>query len=156
MTMDIYLMDEEDTIKNVIETINKTDGDKLRMAKGTKKEEKSDDHEESNTLEFQSKRVWNLKRWGEKNTKEMRWYTYPKDSASNNYVNVMDTHFTAKYELLKSGRKGKIFDAPWSKHLVRFFEWKPETLNHDLIRISTRYPEVRNIEMIPTPEQVYS
>ena len=68
----------------------------------------------------------------------------------------MDLHFTAKYENLRSGRKGKVFDAPWSRHLINFFEWKPVTMNHDLTRLLTLYPSVMKFETVPTPEQVYS
>ena len=96
MNMEIFLMVEGESIDEITDNINKTDGDKLRKALGIKKENDEDTSEDTKPLKFQSKRVWNLKRWGEKNTKEIKWCSYPTDSASQNYANVMDIHFTAK------------------------------------------------------------
>ena len=154
MHMEFFLMDEDDDVEEVASQLSRTDSEKL-LGSSYKKEDKTEQEEDPKLLQFHSTGVWNIKCWREKNTKEFKLYEYPENSATLNYIKLMDIHFTAKYENLRSGRKGKVFDAPWSRHLINFFEWKPEPMNHDLLRLLTIYPMIDKFAMLPTPEQVY-
>ena len=155
MHIEIFLMDIDDNIEDVAAMLNDSDSKKLLWSNGYKRRQERDNCNEPKFMQFSSKRVWNLETWCKRNTKDFKHLEYPRDSATKNYIKTMDIHFIAKYENLRSGRKGKIFDAPWSRHLTRFFEWEPETMNHDLTRLLTLYPMVTKFDLTPTPEQHY-
>ena len=73
---------------------------------------------------------------------------------------VMDTHFMAKYMTLTSGRPSKNgtscnVPAPWDIQQSRLYDWTPETMHHDVLRLLTRHPKITKFEMISTLEEDY-
>ena len=154
LQIEIFLMAEHESIEEVTRLLNDTDAERLKWASGYKKDFKKED-DELKYFVLHSIRVWNMQEWGEKNTPWARFYRYPNATASENFTKVVDTQFTAKYEVLTSGRPNKMLAAPWAHHLTRFYEWSPETMQHDAMRLLTRHPDITKFESRPTPEQEY-
>ena len=152
---EIFIMDVDDNIENVASQLNETDAARLRWSNGYKKRSKKEDENETKFHTFDTLRIWDIKGWAEDTDVRSVHYKYPGRSASNNYVNVMDEQFTAKYNIITTGRKTRVFDPPWTKKKRAFFEWTPETLNHDMVRFMVRFPELKTVKLQPTAEQKY-
>ena len=155
LMIEIFLMSDIESIDEVVRLVNNTDAERLRRTSGYKKVNKS---ENENTIEFfkmKSIRVRNIKDWGEKNTPWARFHCYPQSDNPANFTQVMDTHFMAKYLSLTSGRPNKTTPAPWDINQSRLYDWTPETMHHDMLRLITRHPHIRKVEMSSTLEEDY-
>ena len=152
--MEIYLMKEGESLKEVRNKINFADASRLEWAYKAKRTRTGEDIIISNLLTFNSRRKFNLSDWGHMNlggeTK-----TYPEDSSQTNYLNVLNNHIPAKMDILRNSMDDPDAILPWKEAPQKSFYWSPDTILQDLTRLSVNFPTITSVTLEPTPVKVY-
>ena len=83
-------MYEYETIDDVLKDINETDANKLKQVR-----EKGDHEEEP--YQFNSVQIADLDYWARNMEYMAKTYTYPADSASQDFVDIVNIHLNARF-----------------------------------------------------------
>ena len=147
-SMELFIMYDYETIESVLKDVNETDGNKLKEARN-----KMSSHDPM--YEYKSVQIADFKGWIFDMNQLAKTFSYPADSASRDYVDVVQIHMNARFAVIKKNAIENFLDLPWSIRYRRFFNWDTVSVHHDSIRMMACYPTLKEITLTPSPEQTY-
>ena len=143
LVKDIFLYDKDDSPLDLLNVMNDTDRERpTRFFMGN-------EEPRSNYHYFQSRRVLNLGDWANILDAQTKQFSYPRNSATREFINTMEMQIVSKYENVRRNSLINPFFLPWDRRIAADFTWAPTTVVHEFAAYSVKFAESRSVELKP-------